>query len=519
MATLIRRHYTAIEPKTGRKVRKTARKWYGQYMDAEGVTRRVPLSANRTAAQQMLNAIVRKVEMAKSGIFDPFEEHRKQPLADHLRDWETVLKARGNTDKHVDMKVSRSRKILDACKCKLISDLSASRIEAALADMRQQPRFGTQTSNHYLAAVKQFARWLVKDRRTADNPLAHLGGGNVKLDRRHERRELTDTELAYLFGSTRSARTLCGIDGADREMLYLTSVYTGLRASELASLTPESFALDDSTPTLTVEAGYSKHRREDVVPLHADLVRRLRLWLADKPAGERVWPGNWAVHNRGGEMLQADLETARAAWIAEAADSGERVRWEETNFLSYRDEQGRVADFHSLRHTFITRLVKAGVMPKEAQTLARHSTITLTMDRYAHTGLHDVARAVESLPSLPTIEPDVIKRTLKATGTDGRDAIPCTNLALTPDSERSVLTTDDETTARLPVSAISSQSPVLTAVDSDRAQVISGGGGIRTLERVSSLSVFKTDAIGRSATPPKRRNSCFLSCLCLHSQS
>src|SRR5262245_21112865 len=30
----------------------------------------------------------------------------------------------------------------------------------------------------------------------------------------------------------------------------------------------------------------------------------------------------------------------------------------------------------------------------------------------------------------------------------------------------------------------------------------SGGGWIRTRERLSSLSVFKTDAIGRSATPP-----------------
>lgn len=52
----------------------------------------------------------------------------------------------------------------------------------------------------------------------------------------------------------------------DREMLYLVSLYTGLRASELASLTQESFALERDPPTLTVAAGYSKRRREDVVP-------------------------------------------------------------------------------------------------------------------------------------------------------------------------------------------------------------------------------------------------------------
>jgi hypothetical protein len=35
-----------------------------------------------------------------------------------------------------------------------------------------------------------------------------------------------------------------------------------------------------------------------------------------------------------------------------------------------------VADLHALRHTFITELVKAGVAPKDAKELARHSTIT-----------------------------------------------------------------------------------------------------------------------------------------------
>src|SRR5262249_30605102 len=146
-----------------------------------------------------------------------------------------------------------------------IDDLSASRVEAALAEMREQSRFGTQTSNHYLAAIKQFARWLVKDRRKTENPLAHLDGGNVRLDRRHERRELSEDELAYLLDSTRRAGCVRKMNGPDREVLYLVSVYTGLRASELASLTPESFALDDDTPTLTVEAAYSKHRRKDTV--------------------------------------------------------------------------------------------------------------------------------------------------------------------------------------------------------------------------------------------------------------
>ncbi len=61
-----------------------------------------------------------------------------------------------------------------------------------------------------------------------------------------------------------------------------------------------------------------------------------------------------------------------------------------------------MADFHALRHTFITNLVKAGVQPKDAKELARHSTSTLTLDRCAHVELRDSAEALSKL-TLPTL--------------------------------------------------------------------------------------------------------------------
>jgi hypothetical protein len=39
----------------------------------------------------------------------------------------------------------------------------------------------------------------------------------------------------------------------------------------------------------------------------------------------------------------------------------------------------------------------ANVPPKVAQALARHSTITLTMDRYTHLGMGDLVEAVQRL--------------------------------------------------------------------------------------------------------------------------
>ena len=68
--------------------------------------------------------------------------------------------------------------------------------------------------------------------------------------------------------------------------------------------------------------------------------------------------------------------------------------------VPYRDSVGRNVDFHALRHTFITNLARSGVHPSTAQTLARYSTITLTMDRYTHTMLEQLATALQKLPHL-----------------------------------------------------------------------------------------------------------------------
>jgi integrase len=61
---------------------------------------------------------------------------------------------------------------------------------------------------------------------------------------------------------------------------------------------------------------------------------------------------------------------------------------------------GRVLDFHSLRHSFISNLARAGVSPRVAQALARHSTPMLTFGVYAHLGADDERRALDALPEL-----------------------------------------------------------------------------------------------------------------------
>lgn len=161
---------------------------------------------------------------------------------------------------------------------------------------------------------------------------------------------------------TRNGPTRYKMTGPERALLYRMAVETGLRAGKIRSPTPQSFNLAGDPPTATVEAGYSKHRREDVQPLPSTLAAELRGATANCPLDSPVFrmpPPDAVV-----KMLRADLADARSAWIEEAPDNTERELCETSSFLAYRDEAGRVADFHALRHAFITNLARAGVHPK-----------------------------------------------------------------------------------------------------------------------------------------------------------
>ena len=445
MASLIRRSYTKLDKKTGTRRRRRSRKYYGQYRDADGVIRRVPLCTDKAAAQAMLNQIVREVDRQSAGLANSATEQQKRSLHDQIADFESYLKSKGNTTDHVDQTISRIRAMFGGCKFHRLSDLSGSRVLEWLADAREgvtapvdpQPAgsvvktyseiaaaFGVSvstvtywrrqgapirprkkndleaiwrwriqrkqaergqsiaTSNHYLRAVKSFGRWLVRERRLQENPFAHLSLLNAQTDVRRERRTLSPSEfVAFIEATRRSERSFRGLDGNDRAMLYLTAANTGLRASELASLRPSSLELYGDMPAIKVAAGYSKRRRNDEQPIRTDLAGMLCNWIDSRGvAGDvQLWPGTWK--DESAEMVRRDLKVAS---------------------IPYTDDEGRVFDFHALRHQFISNLAVAGVHPKVAQQLARHSTIGLTMDRYTHLQVADVAGALDQLPAVPS---------------------------------------------------------------------------------------------------------------------
>ena len=155
--------------------------------------------------------------------------------------------------------------------------------------------------------------------------------------------------------------------------MYLTSFFTGLRRLELASLTPRSFRLDDSQPTLVVEAACSKHRRKDVLPMHPDLVAWVREWTMGFGLDDPLFPR--LARKKTYTMVQKDLERAG---------------------IPYETHEG-VADFHAAgRHSHITGLITSGASIMEAKELARHADIRQTA-KYTHIGMPARASALAGL--------------------------------------------------------------------------------------------------------------------------
>jgi integrase len=65
-----------------------------------------------------------------------------------------------------------------------------------------------------------------------------------------------------------------------------------------------------------------------------------------------------------------------------------------------RDSNGRVLDLHAFRHTFATRLARAGVSIHTAKELTGHKTSRMLLDVYTHCDLAQTREAIARLPRL-----------------------------------------------------------------------------------------------------------------------
>lgn len=349
-----------------------------QYKDCSGKRITVKGFTDKGLTEQLAGKLESEARLRTMGLVDPLQDRLKVQkqilIADHVSKFE---ESRGkSTSKYIQLMLTRIRRIIAGCEFNTLAEIDGEAVQSYLRRLQKAEDLGHRTYNHYLQAFDTFCNWCVSTKRLIANPVLGLERLNTAVDVRHARRALSAEELTKLVASARqSHKRIQGFSGEQRARIYLISYMTGLRKKEIASLTPRSFDLQGSPPTVTVEAACSKHRRKDVLPLHPELVAVLREWVARIPPSQKLFPN--LEHKKTWLMVRKDLE---------------RVG------IAYETEDG-FADFHAAgRHTHITELLRNGVTLPEAKEFARHSDVNMTM-RYTHIGLKDQAKAVGNLPS------------------------------------------------------------------------------------------------------------------------
>jgi integrase len=226
----------------------------------------------------------------------------------------------------------------------MIERYKSTRKEAGAADA---------TVNRELACLKNLFNLGIKWGWVRENPVRE-----VKMFRENNSR------LRWLAPAEESA-LLAECDDRLR-MFVLAALDTGFRAGELQSLRWQE--VDSARGNIAVRSGYTKNGDARTNPMTRRLAEALAKWKQQTGgAGDAFVFGPW--------RYREPFETARS----NAKLSEDLV-------------------FHSLRHTYISRLVSAGANIREVQELAGHKTITMTM-RYSHLAPEHKRRAVGLLES------------------------------------------------------------------------------------------------------------------------
>ncbi|MBL8762331.1 MAG: site-specific integrase [Phycisphaerae bacterium] len=335
----------------------------------------------------------------RDGLLNDADERRKlnakAPIDAALKDFSAMLAAKGNTARHVQETTRDVERIAAAAGWSTLGAIDLAGASRVLATLRARDQLGARTLNRIRAAVRCFTKWNVLAGKIASDPLVALCPFKDSEGARVARRAASDAELAAMLRSTAKAAPMGKMSGRLRALLYHVAAETGLRRRELRSLTPSSFSLG-AEPYVKITAAYSKRRREDIIPLRMDFAATLRQALRGLDPVRPIFH----MGQNPADLLRRDIKRARDEWIKAGSSPAERAARIRSDFLTFIDRDGRRLDLHALRHSFVTRLARANVPPKVAQKLARHSTITLTMNVYAHLDAGAPRDAVESLPRI-----------------------------------------------------------------------------------------------------------------------
>ena len=380
-------------------------KYLARYRDGQGAVQTVPTGCREEMpARAKLADLERRAELVKAGVLtaaeDAVGEHRRTTITSHVEAYLAALKARETTPEHQAAQRRLLSAVIEGCRFRALADVKREPVERWLATGPISKR-AARTKNTYRAALLWFVGWCVDTERLVANPVARLHRFDEAVDRRRQPRALSPDELQHLLdaaahrplaeaaqfnrgwrkgqpGARIRPETRVKLEwlGRERALIYKTLVLTGLRLGELTALRVCDAVLDGPSPHLVLDARHEKARRGATIPLRPDLRDDLAAWCVGRARTDRLF----AIPQSFVHVFDRDLAFAG---------------------IEKRDERGRTACVHSLRHSLATLLSQANVPPRVTQAAMRHASIEMSMGVYSDPRLLDVAGALDALPTLP----------------------------------------------------------------------------------------------------------------------
>jgi integrase len=445
-----------VDCKDGKlRVRGQSRSYIARYRDGRGEVVEVATNCKDVvAARAVLASLERRAELVRAGVMTPAEHdaasHADVPLAKHLDAYERHLKVKGCDARRILMLRRRIERLARECRFNKLNRMSGGPVERWLVE-RADEGMAAATRNSYREALICFANWCRRTHRLTVSPVENVPRADANVDRRHQRRALTEVELMRLLKSARlrplaeygreitskdvdakrskksratwqrEPLTIDNLDdaverarvalkgnpdliarlertGRERALMYKALALTGLRKGELASLTVGQLDFGGPLAYAVLNPADEKNRRGSNIPLRADLADELASWLAERLRDVQEQA------RQHGEPIPARLPANTPLFNVPSGLTRIFDRDLAVAGIAKRDERDRVVDVHALRVTFGTHLCAAGIPLRTAQAAMRHSKPELTANIYTDPKLLDVAGAIDALPNL-TLEP------------------------------------------------------------------------------------------------------------------
>jgi integrase len=361
--------------------------WMGSFADAKGNrVRKSTKTSDKAAAIRIANKWEADARLRQEGVVDGVAEslarHGAKPIAEHVDDFISFRAIKGGTEEHRTRTRRNINEFVDAAGWRRITDIDAADVSEHVATLRTA-NAAARTIQGKLQSIKSFTKWLADHHRLMVNPLSMIRRPDPNSDRRHERRMLLPDEWQWL---SRSLQTRPidrnSMPAAERLLLYRLAIQTGLRAGEVFPLTRNQIVLSRGAPHILCKAPGTKNRKPAKQYIAPSLADALRDHIATKhPTAPVFGIGSKEELARG---LELDLAAAKSLWLESFETAEERIEAAASDFLERTNHDGEHLVFHSLRHTCGAWLAMSGEHVKTVQSVMRHGSISLTMDRYGH---------------------------------------------------------------------------------------------------------------------------------------